>query len=382
MGLIFDGVDLEIAFGVEIDGADTWPKPERDRELIHVPGRNGDIIMDNGCWQNVPISYRILIKDGWIERYEEFMSWLCAHVGYFRLEDPKRHPGVYRMAEYVGPTVPELWFYIETGVIPIDFNCKPQQFLTENDKPLQRLLPVSMLGLGSCYLPVSGDSIKYIPTIDSSVSGSVKGKINVYDIEKELIETSGDVVLSDGVSVSFTITANGAAYWRIVITTNDAGDNDLVSFRVIGSTIVDGAPMHLDAVLARSFSYHNPTGYATKPLFHLYGETGWYMALKQYDRQIENWQKYWFWNISNFSAKSSDAYMDCEMQYLYCYQTIEDITKKASLGGYLTMTESTSNLGEALVFPEFGEKDNMLELYTLSAADLGLLLIYPRWWRV
>ena len=133
MGLTFDGVDIESTYGIIIDGASSWPKPERDVEYIHVPGRSGDILMDNGCWQNVEISYNLCIKDNWKTAFEDFAAWLCSHVGYFRLEDLDRHPGVYRMASFAGPLDPELWFTTDTGVFTVTFNCKPQQFLMSGE---------------------------------------------------------------------------------------------------------------------------------------------------------------------------------------------------------------------------------------------------------
>lgn len=136
MGLTFDSTDLESTFGLVVDGASTWPKPARDVEMVHVPGRNGDLLFDNGCWQNVEISYNFLIKDNWKSEFENFAAWLCSHVGYFRLEDEERHPGVYRMASFSGPLDPELWFTTDTGVFTIVFNCKPQQWLLSGETPI------------------------------------------------------------------------------------------------------------------------------------------------------------------------------------------------------------------------------------------------------
>lgn len=129
MGLKFDGVDIESTYSLMVDGASTWTKPARDVELVHVPGRNGDLLFDNGCWRNVEISYSMLIRKDWKTDFETFASWLVSHVGYFRLEDPERHPGVYRMAEFAGSIEPDLWFTTETGQFTITFNCKPQQWL-------------------------------------------------------------------------------------------------------------------------------------------------------------------------------------------------------------------------------------------------------------
>ena len=137
MGLIFDGVDLELTYGVVVSGAGSWAKPERDRELVHVPGRNGDLIYDNGCWLNVEIPYSLYFRDGWLYKYSEFCEWLCSHVGYFRLEDPDRHPGVYRMAEFAGQLDPKKWLLTDDGIVTITFNCKPQQWLLDGEELIE-----------------------------------------------------------------------------------------------------------------------------------------------------------------------------------------------------------------------------------------------------
>lgn len=133
MGLIFDGVDIEAEYSIVVDGAETWSKPERDRELTHVPGRSGDLIHDNGSWHNVEITYHCLIEHEFADRFDAFCDWLYAHLGYFRFEDQLRHPGVYRIAEFAGPLEPETIFRDHAGQFDLKFNCKPQQWLTSGE---------------------------------------------------------------------------------------------------------------------------------------------------------------------------------------------------------------------------------------------------------
>ena len=143
---MFDGVDIESTFHVMVDGAASWTKPERIREVVTVPGRNGALIYDNGAFNNVEISYNLLIRKEWITEYEAFCSWLYSHKGYFRLEDPVRHPDVYRMAEFAGPLDPNLIFHNEVGTVEIVFNCKPQQFLVSGEVPQITTVPLYCLG--------------------------------------------------------------------------------------------------------------------------------------------------------------------------------------------------------------------------------------------
>lgn len=127
MGLVFNGQDFA-DYGVVIDSVDSWPKPERDRTVIHVPGKNGDLILDNGCWHNIDITYHCLVKDEWKSHFPDFIKWLYSTHGYAMLADDN-HPGVYRMAEFAGPITPELWFTTETGIFDLTFNCQPQMYV-------------------------------------------------------------------------------------------------------------------------------------------------------------------------------------------------------------------------------------------------------------
>lgn len=56
--LEFDGVDIGAACEMFILGKGTYGAPSRDVDQIHVPGRNGDILVDNGgleqCYSKIP----------------------------------------------------------------------------------------------------------------------------------------------------------------------------------------------------------------------------------------------------------------------------------------------------------------------------------------
>ena len=67
-----------------------YETPEKDYEVTHIPGRNGDIYVDKGSYKNVSRSYDIAIgaenKDFTI--MANFISeWLNSASGYAKLED-------------------------------------------------------------------------------------------------------------------------------------------------------------------------------------------------------------------------------------------------------------------------------------------------------
>ena len=110
--------------------------PEKDCESTHVPGRNGDIIVDTGTWKNVNRTYNLAI-DARVVTYTEVASrlvqWLHSASTYARLED-SYEPDFYRMAIYKDSgTLSNI--YNKAGTIDVTFNCKPQRYFKSGDEP-------------------------------------------------------------------------------------------------------------------------------------------------------------------------------------------------------------------------------------------------------
>lgn len=131
MGLIYNGIDLFETFGIAVDSSESWAKPERDMQFVHVPGRNGDLILDNGCWQNVEITYNCHIDDEFLYKFEDFTAWLSRVKAYGDLVDLDHHPNVYRRALALTEIEPKTTFTDRTGDFELIFNCTPQQYIND-----------------------------------------------------------------------------------------------------------------------------------------------------------------------------------------------------------------------------------------------------------
>lgn len=130
----FDGVDLA-DFGITVSGVGTYNSPERDYELIEIPGRDGDVIVDNGRSKNISIAYPVNIEAGLPLKVQALSEFLLSHVGYFRLEDTY-HPDEFRMAQFAGPIdINTIGRRNVSGKTELTFNCKPQRFLTSGELP-------------------------------------------------------------------------------------------------------------------------------------------------------------------------------------------------------------------------------------------------------
>lgn len=131
--LEFNGVDIGAACEMFILGKGTYGAPSRDVDQIHVPGRNGDILIDNGGWNNITVKYpdcNILSNFG--ENVDKLRGYLLSNPGYHTLID-QYHPDEVRYAEFRGPFTADAHTGTgnDSGSFDLEFNCKPQRFLRE-----------------------------------------------------------------------------------------------------------------------------------------------------------------------------------------------------------------------------------------------------------
>ena len=111
--------------------------PERDYTITHIPGRNGDIIQDNGCYKNVERTYEVSFdvpNEDFATYANAVSAWLHSTTGYARLED-SYEPNYYRMATYQESNIFEN-LYNQAGTANIVFECKPQRFLKTGDNTI------------------------------------------------------------------------------------------------------------------------------------------------------------------------------------------------------------------------------------------------------
>lgn len=129
--LTFDGVSLK-DFGVYINGNQTYNAPARDREIISVPGRNGDLVLDNGRYENAEVIYHAFIYRDFPVNVEGLRNLLLSRTGYKRLEDTY-HPEEFRLGIYSGDFKADVVEWLEAGEFDLTFNCKPQRFLKRGE---------------------------------------------------------------------------------------------------------------------------------------------------------------------------------------------------------------------------------------------------------
>ena len=123
-------------FGVYISGEGTYNAPARVYNAISVPGRNGDLLIDGGKYDNISVKYPAFVAGNDFQtNLAAFRSALLSVNGYARLTDTY-HPDEFRLAYYGDEFTVKARNRNDAGEFDIIFNCKPQRFLTAGENPI------------------------------------------------------------------------------------------------------------------------------------------------------------------------------------------------------------------------------------------------------
>lgn len=209
MGLIYeyflyDGVSCE-DFKVRISGGGTFDAPQRDVETVRIEGRNGDLHIDNGRFNNITITYDAFIFDDFDHNYSAFKAFLNSKRGYKRLED-SYHPDYYRKAAYMDKLSPKMSTRNVAGTFEISFDCDPRCFLKKGEEVLSilngqsikndTLFPAKPLirVYGTGTIAINGVSVAV-----TSADGYTDIDCELQEAYKGAVNCNGDITLNDGV---------------------------------------------------------------------------------------------------------------------------------------------------------------------------------------
>lgn len=134
-----DGV-CSSQYGLYLTGH-AYGAPRRDQSYVSVPGRNGDLVIDNGRYENAVVSYDCLLMD--IRSIDVVKQWLYDSVGYRELMD-SYEPDYLRYANFQGGIAPESR-PDGTGKFSVEFSCKPFRYRKDG------LLPITLTASGSLF---------------------------------------------------------------------------------------------------------------------------------------------------------------------------------------------------------------------------------------
>jgi phage-related protein len=182
MGVIIFNDISSRDYDIQVEKLPDYETPEKDYDIIHVPGRNGDVIIDKGSYKNTRRRYQLsvgsLTKD-FVSMANAISEWLHSASGYARLED-SYEPEYYRMAMYKDSGLIENLLG-SAGRTSIAFNCKPQRFLKSGDES------TVFSEAGTIFNPTG---FKSFPTIIINGNGAGVLRIGIYTVSVSSIDTS------------------------------------------------------------------------------------------------------------------------------------------------------------------------------------------------
>lgn len=224
-------------FGVQVSVGGALNSPSRDVTYHQIPGRNGDLVEDNGRYNNLTYTYRCILRGknskDFREKFGGFREWIGRCVGYQRIEDTY-HPDEFRLGVVSTALAPEM---VGSGVVAADFdvtiNAKPQRFLKSGEntitvtsgtvlhnygyasKPL-----ITVYGSGAGTLTVGSYSMTistidgYV-TLDCEAQDAYKGAVNknaTVSTTFPVLETGNNTITFSGGITSVDIVPR---WWRL-----------------------------------------------------------------------------------------------------------------------------------------------------------------------
>lgn len=119
--------------GIYVDAAVSFNKPAKRVSTFSVPGRNGDLVIDEGTFDNVLISYPVYEKTTFPQEFDSIVNWLASLEGYQKIQC-SNDPQHYRLGRFVVPVSPTAKRLNKDGYYTLSFDCKPQRWLLSGDE--------------------------------------------------------------------------------------------------------------------------------------------------------------------------------------------------------------------------------------------------------
>lgn len=205
--IIFNGIS-SMDYHIQVEHPPSYEIPSKDYDITHVPGRNGDIFIDKGSYQNVGRSYEIAVGSlemDFTKLANGISEWLHSASGYGRLED-SYEPDYYRLAVYEESVTIENILQ-HAGRVTVSFNCKPQRFLKSGEQSavftgvgqlfnptgFQSLPIINVYGNGGGILGVGGYKV-----IISAIGSSITIDSEMQDVYSGTMNRNSSVTLSKG----------------------------------------------------------------------------------------------------------------------------------------------------------------------------------------
>jgi len=359
-------------FDIFISGEATYNSPERDVEMIDIPGRNGAIVQDNGKFHNISVTYPAFIRAGFESRFEDFKAAISQFTSYQRLVD-EYHPDFYREGIFTGPMEPRTGPYNKSGKFNVEFNCKPQRFSVEGAKKLT-YYPVNYADGETNVFEISG--IEVTPGTVFQLRGTYNpGSTLSGDARVTFYNSVGGSFRVDSISTADNTISYSATIPATAVTVTVRFPGGMSAIGATGLMVVNDGMKTWYSDYGPMFK--NPFLYTARPIITIYGGMGKTLTMSQVNP---------FYSISiaigDYSATDYD------------HITIDSVAGDSYFEGYVGLVYTVANMNQYVTLTQDGDmSDDYPEIVpgngtVITTAAVGetstieKIEIVPGWWTV
>ena len=165
------GGTVSSTYGIYISGEGVFNAPERAVEMVTIPGKDGALVLDQGRFENIQVTYPAFNYESDLTTFRtnlaNLRNALCSKRGYQRLADTI-HPDEFRLGVYHSGLEITPIKYNTASTFNIIFDCKPQRFLVSGETA------TTLTASGTITNPTQFDS-KPLITITGTGTVTVNG---------------------------------------------------------------------------------------------------------------------------------------------------------------------------------------------------------------
>ena len=129
MGIITFNGKSSSSFGIIVEHYPSPNRPARRGTVLQIPGRNGNLVIEDGTYENVTLKFDVYLSAEPANLYDRAAAvsdWLLGSSGYQRLTT-EYEPDIFRLARFAGPLDIEA-ILNSHGRATLEFDCYPQRF--------------------------------------------------------------------------------------------------------------------------------------------------------------------------------------------------------------------------------------------------------------
>ena len=179
-----------LEYGLYITEKGSYYGASRDVSFMSVPGRDGDLMTDNGHYNNIVIPYKTVLVNrdyDFTELSRLIKGWLLAESGYFKLWDTY-DPLYFRYAAFTGEANLERDSR-DTGSLSLSFTCKPYKYALRGQETVTLTEPGSLynaeLFASKPYIKITGSGTVTLAV--NAASFLITGIEDYIEIDSEIM---------------------------------------------------------------------------------------------------------------------------------------------------------------------------------------------------